>query len=289
MSSSANLLQQWKSLVSHRYDSDASSALGRIAVTIFIFLLITASLPLFITAASRASDAVSAAELLQQTRDSREVFAKNFPGFRSKVVVHLDGSVYQGTSSFRPPDELEIEIADGELPEAVRSTALSMLTHRVRSSSDTSTTVAYGEPDDHVLGRKIVLADSYRSVYRIRDRRILQVDRGLSDFRQVITVLETETTDSGRYLPRHVFVAVFENATGVVQEAWTYTNRFQKVDGEYLPLSRHVVRSEGGETSVLRIEWSDMEILEPKAEAADRQTAVHTKASASGSRPTGGD
>ncbi len=177
------------------------------------------------------------------------------------MTVHLDGTAIQGTLQFRPPGSLEIEVPGGDLPDSATRTVRSMLMHRVPSETTAVEAAAFGELDAHSLGRKILLADSYKSVYRIRDRRILQVDRRLSDFRRVLTVLETETTDSGRYLPRHVFAVVFDSDSGAVREAWTYINRFQKVGGEYLPLSRHVIRSGAGQASVLLIEWHGIEVL----------------------------
>lgn len=260
MPTTAYQLQTWRSRAQDRYCPGVFAALG-IAFAASAVLLITSILPSILAGERRSADSVSAARLLQQARENREVFSTDFPGFKSELAVRLDGTAYRGRCRFRPPGELEIEIPGGDLPDSVTRTVRSMLMHRVPSERTSAEAAAYGEPDEHSLGRKIVLADSYKSVYRIRDARILQVERRLSDFRRVLTVLETETTDSGRYLPRHVFAVVFDNGSGAVREAWTYINRFQQVDGEYLPLSRHVIRSGAGRTSTLLIEWREIELL----------------------------
>ena len=207
------------------------------------------------------ADSVSAAQLLQHARENREVFAASFVGFRSRLTARLDGTAYRGTCEFRVPDSLQIAIPDGSVPESVTRTVRSMLMHRVPSTRTSVAAAAYGELDEHPLGRQIVLADAYRSVYRIRDRRILQVDRRLSEFRRVLTVLETETADTGRYLPRHVFALVLDNDSGAMREAWTYVNRFQRIGGNYLPLSRHVVRSSEDRISSLLIECDEIEVI----------------------------
>ena len=49
---------------------------------------------------------VSAADLLQQARRNREVFTKDFQGFRSKLTVRLDGKSHHGTCLFRVPATL---------------------------------------------------------------------------------------------------------------------------------------------------------------------------------------
>ena len=260
MSKSAQRFQAWSSRAQDRYCPGVFAALG-IALVSSVILLITSILPSVFADESPVGNPVSATQLLQHSRENREVLSRDFPGFASELVVRLDGTVYRGTCRFRPPGDLEIEVPGGKVPDLVTRTVRSMLTHRVPSDRTTAQAAAYGEPDEHSLGRKIVLADSYQSVYRIRDGRILQVDRRLSDFRRVLTVLETETADSGRYLPRHVFAVVLDKDDGGIREAWTYINRFQKVAGEYLPLSRHVIRSGGGAISALLIEWHNVQLL----------------------------
>ena len=260
MSRSALSFQGWSSRAQDRYCPGVFSALG-IALASSLILLITGVLPSVFADGRPVGDPVGAAQLLQQCRENREVLSKDFPGFDSELVVRLDGTVYHGTCRFRPPGDLEIDVPDGKVPDLVTRTVRSMLMHRVPSDRTTVQAAAFGEPDEHSLGRKIVLADSYKSVYRIRERRILQVDRQLSDFRRVLTVLETETTDSGRYLPRHVFAVVLDKDTGAIREAWTYINRVQRVAGEYLPMSRHVIRSEEGAVTTLLIEWHKIQLL----------------------------
>jgi hypothetical protein len=147
---------------------------------------------------------VSAADLLQQARRNREVFTKDFQGFRSKLTVRLDGKSHHGTCLFRVPATLEVELNGGKPPSVVEAAVRNMLLHRVPSSTAVTAEARYGEPDAHSLGKKVLLNDKYQSTYRIKNRQILEVDRKLSEFRRVLTVLETRKTASGRYLPRHV-------------------------------------------------------------------------------------
>ena len=260
MSKLARRFQVWNSQAQDRYCPGVLTALG-ISLASSLILLITSILPSVFADEKPAGESVSAAQLLQQCRDNREVLSKDFPGFTSELVVRLDGTVYRGTCLFRPPGDLEIKATEGKMPDLVTRTVRSMLMHRVPSDRTSIQAATYGDPDEHSLGRKIVLADSYKSVYRIRDERILQVDRRLSDFRRVLTVLETETTDADRYLPRHVFAVVLDNDTGAIREAWTYINKFQRVAGEHLPLSRHVIRSRAGLVTALLIEWHKIQLL----------------------------
>lgn len=254
-------IQRWRTVSKSGRRKNAISALG-LALALFVMVAATGAPPPAAAAQNGQADAVSAADLLQQARKNREVFSKDFQGFRSKLTVRMDGKVHHGTCLFRVPGTLEIALNGGKAPSVVQAAVRNMLMHRVPSSTAVNTEARYGAPDAHSLGREVLLDDKYQSAYRIKDRQILEVDRKLSEFRRVLTVLETRKTASGRYLPRHVFAVVFDNDSGSVREAWTYITRFQEVGGNYLPHSRHVLRTGKGRNSTLLIEWHDIELLE---------------------------
>ena len=268
MSSNANFLQQLEHRTATPRNAGVRGAMG-IALLASAMIFAFGAL-LSVNAGNRAeTDQVSASELLQQARENREVFSEGFVGFRSRLNVRVDGILMRGTCSFRMPDRLEVGMEDGKLPEAVEATIRSMLMHRVPSDRDAvDEGVGYAAADADPLGRQMMLADSYRSAYRIRDRQILKVSRGFGDnSRLVLNVMETETTVSGRYLPRHVFAVRFDSESGAIQEAWSYLSKFQRLGGDYLPLSRQVVRAGKGDTGATLIEWEDAELLD--AESGD--------------------
>lgn len=268
MTPNASFLQQ---LEHERTTPRSLGALGAIGIALLASAMIFVfGALLSVNASNRAeTDQVTAGELLQQARENREVFSEGFVGFRSTLNVRVDGTLMRGTCTFRMPDRLEVEMDDGKLPEAVEATIRSMLMHRVPSDRDsTDEAVGYAAVDADPMGRQIMMADSYRSAYRIRDRQILKVSRGFGDnSRLVLNVMETETTVSGRYLPRHVFAVRFDQETGAIQEAWSYLSKFQLLGGDYLPLSRYVIRAGEGDTSATLIEWEDVELLD--AESSD--------------------
>lgn len=254
-------IHRWRPVSTSNCRKGAVSAFA-LAPALIVIVAATAAMPPAAAGQNGQSDAVSAAGLLQQARKNREVFTKDFHGFRSKLTVRLDGKAHHGTCLFRVPGTLEIALNGGKAPSVVEAAVRNMLMHRVPSSTTVTTEARYGEPDAHSLGRKVLLDDKYQSSYRIKDRQILQVDRTMPEFRRVLTVLETRTTASGRYLPRHVFAVVVDNDSGSIREAWTYITRFQEVGRNYLPHSRHVIRTGKGRTGTLLIEWHDIELLE---------------------------
>ncbi len=239
----------------------ATSAFG-LALALFVIVAATGAMPPAAAGQNGQSDAVSAAGLLQQARKNREVFTKDFYGFRSKLTVRMDSKAHHGTCLFRVPGTLEIALNGGKAPSVVEAAVRNMLMHRVPSSTTVTTEARYGEADAHSLGRKVLLDDKYQCTYRIKDRQILQVDRTMPGYRRVLTVLETRTAASGRYLPRHVFAVVVDNDSGAIREAWTYITRYQEIGSNYLPHSRHVIRTGKGRTGTLLIEWHDIQLLQ---------------------------
>ena len=253
-------IQRWETVLKSGCRKDAIPALG-VALALFVIVAVAGTLLPATATRNGQSDAVSAADLLQQARKNREVFTKDFHGFRSNLTVRLDGKAHHGTCLFRVPRTLEVALNGGKAPSVVEAAVRNMLMHRVPSSTTVTTEARYGEPDAHSLGRRVLLDDKYQSTYRIKDRQILQVDRTMPEFRRVLTVLETRTAASGRYLPRHVFAVVVDNDSGAIREAWTYITRFQEIGSNYLPHSRHVIRTGKGRTSTLLIEWHDIQLL----------------------------
>lgn len=228
--------------------------------------VITTLLAAFPATAESIDMEFSAESLLDRARAHRETLSPDFPGFRSRLVAFKDGTQGEGTMLFRPPITLEIEIGDADLRKAVKRTVRSLLAHRLPHSPSGKTVdrqITYAKEDQHPLGRRIFLGDKYVSSYRIRDNRILEVDRYMDDEHLVITVMKTEETVFGRHLPNQFFVALFDRDTGRIKQSSAYTDAYRRVGNNYLPESRQIVSTADGRTEILLITWKEMELLSP--------------------------
>lgn len=245
---------------------------NRIHVPLALIVAIGLISSLIVPTSGRASErkeGQSGEDLLERARENRETLSASFPGFRSKLIVRKDGRIHEGQMLFRPPITLEIQLDDRELLRSVKSTVRSLLSHRMasnRSSTRKSESITLAEPDNHPLGRRIFLGDRYGSSYRIQNDRILEVDRNMDDDRLLITVMETQETSSGNYLPTHFFVSVFDKQSGSVEQASAYADAYREIGGNYLPESRKVVSTADGKTEILLVEWDEMELLSPQEE-----------------------
>ena len=235
----------------------------RVSIAVAIGTSLTACLLLPVRGLG-GTDGIAAEVLLERARAHRETLSADFAGFRSKLMVWTDGEFHQGRMMFRPPITLEVEFGDAEVRKVVKPTVRSLLSHRMpptRSRNRKDQTISYADQDSHPLGRRIFLGDKYSSSYRIREDRILEVDRNMEDSRLLITVTETESTPKGTHLPKHFFVVTFDKESGAVQHSSAYTDAYQEVGGEFLPKSRQIVSTSKGRTQTLRIEWSEIELL----------------------------
>lgn len=205
-----------------------------------------------------------AATYLHKARDSREILANDFAGFRADLVVRLDGAEHQGTLLFGMPGRLELELGDMELRKRVKASLRSMLSHRMPSASSPDEKVAWGAQDGHPMGREVVfLEDKYDSRYRIRKNQILTVDRRMGDSRLLIHVLQTEQTHTGRYLPTRFSVMTFDLADGALKSSAVMEDSFHKLGESYVPRSRRVVSSGDGDVEILEIELRNPRLLSP--------------------------
>ncbi len=228
-------------------------------------LLIAGTLFSMLAVAASMDGTESSDELLRQARLNREVLASDFPGFKSQLRVHSDGVVHEGSMLFRPPITLELELDDADLRKEVKRTVRSLLAHRMASEPSSDETTRLGPADRHPLGRKVLLRDKYESSYRIRDNRILEVDRNMKDQTLIISVLDTQETVSGRYLPTSFFVTVFEADSGAMKSASAYTDTYKLAGKDYVPSSRRIISSANGRTRTLLVEWEDLQLLPPTA------------------------
>lgn len=209
----------------------------------------------------------AAQQALSDARQHRQLFAEGFPGFRSQLLITLDGVEHRGSLEFAPPTKLEIKLPDAELRKRVKRTVKSMLSHRMASSSSRrEETVRFGAAGPHPLGRKILLGDKYESSYRIRDNQIFEVDRNMGEKRLIITVLETVKTSQGRYLPKRFFVTVFDRESGAIEMASVYADEYREMGGSYVPVSRTMTGAKDGSTETFSIEMKEIELL-PAREA----------------------
>lgn len=211
--------------------------------------------------------------LLKSTRETSKNFPANFAGVAADVVLNDNGKVAKGTLSYEvgKSGELKIEGLDEDTKSWLNEQAMSVIAHRRGgdfAKGDGRHPVTFGEDDNSPAGRRVVLNDSMKSSYRVRNGQVVEVDRTMADSHFTITVLETTKTPDGKFLPRHFTVTYFDAKSGALKRSEAFTDEYKQVDGVWFPASRRVVRAENGKVITRVIEFHN-----PKIRFASEQAA----------------
>lgn len=211
--------------------------------------------------------------LLKSTRETSKNFPANFAGVTADIVLNDNGKVAKGTLTYEAgkSGELKIEGLDEETKGWLNDQAMSVIAHRRGgdfAKGDGRHPITFGEDDNSPAGRRVVLNDSMKSSYRVRNGQVVEVDRTMADSHFTITVLETTKTPDGKFLPRHFTVTYFDAKSGTLKRSEAFTDEYKQIDGVWFPASRRVVRAENGKVITRVIEFHN-----PKIRFASEQAA----------------
>ncbi|MFA0751277.1 MAG: hypothetical protein SLRJCFUN_001680 [Candidatus Fervidibacter sp.] len=204
---------------------------------------------------AEVNDDPAARQLLKAAHELRHVW-RNFPGFAARLTFTEDEKTLQG-EVIVTLQEVRVTLPDSGAEKKVTEMLRSLVAHRSPVPFEQSAgkyPIAFGDADDHPMGRLVRLGDPFRSAYRIKDGHIRQVIRHLGDTTMIITVLEETKTDEG-WLPKH-FTVAWWSKDGTLQRVETFTDRYVKVGNFWLPAERRVLTaSKGGLTvTILRLD-----------------------------------
>ena len=235
----------------------------RILFSLFCLALCSIS-ALAQTAETKKADP-AAWNLLKSTRDTSQNFPANFAGVTADIVFNDNGKVTKGTLSYEvgKSGELKIEGLDEETKGWLNDQAMSVIAHRRGgdfAKGDGRHPITFGEDDGSPAGRRVVLNDSMKSSYRVRNQQVVEVDRTMADSHFTITVLETTPVAGGKFLPRHFTVTYFDAKSGALKRSEAFTDEYKQVDGVWFPASRRVVRAENGKVITRTIEFQNPQI-----------------------------
>jgi Protein of unknown function (DUF3386) len=106
----------------------------------------------------------------------------------------------------------------------------------------------------------LTVGDPMQSSERVKDGRLVQVNRAMGSKRFTIDVTEFEKVPDGlRIYPAAFTVTWWDAATGKRLEKQTYTTRgFYLSDGQMFPRAEKVVTERDGKRSVLAIQYGDI-------------------------------
>jgi hypothetical protein len=185
-------------------------------------------------------------ELLKNAYESRQTLPVDFPGFDAQLVYQEAGKTATGVIRFRSDGTSAVEISG--LPEEdakwLKRQAISFVIHRGSSDfneAEGKFPLRFSPSADTDFGTLVEYDDPQKLSSRVRNNRSLELTRTDGGKRFLISVLENMECDPGKFIPTRYVVSYFEPQTRVLQMVNIFENRYQKVDGLWLPSARKVI------------------------------------------------
>lgn len=183
--------------------------------------------------------------LLKAAHDNRQVMPADFGGFEATLSYRDGDQTKTGKLIYRRQGKTDI-LVDG-LPEDdaawLQDKVMNLIGHRrggdfARGDGKNALTLAEG--DNNAFGQLIRLNDGLGSEYRVKDGKVDEVTRTLGGMKFTITVLDTMTTEAGKYLANHFLVSYRDEKTNELKKVEGYRDSYAQLDGVWLPTGRIV-------------------------------------------------
>jgi Protein of unknown function (DUF3386) len=107
-----------------------------------------------------------------------------------------------------------------------------------------------------------------KSLYRIHDGQIMQVNRVMGGSAFTIDILQNTLVDGGRYLPHAYTVSYRDEKTGALQRVQSFEEEYTRIGAFWLPSVRRVVTAADGDTTTSVLQLSDHQLASDTARAA---------------------
>lgn len=181
-----------------------------------------------------------ATKLLREAREARALW-KQFSGFTADVEVNMDGKISRGKVRVDALGKVSFEQLEQVAETWARPVLSADVGHRLDEAAET--TCYFADTDaQHPLGRAIgLIGDGMGSVYRVRDKQVMVVNRKAGKSRFSITLLESRFNKEGKYLPGSYVVHYWDADKGDLQRTDSYTNTWKRVGAFDLPVTTRVV------------------------------------------------
>jgi hypothetical protein len=207
-----------------------------------------------------------AAALMEETAKTRYTWSPEMTSVSSKFTWHNDGKSGAGTfrSMFHQKGGLTFTAeGDSEVPKDVKEHIGSLILHRTPPAPGAAhrPTPAYViVVEDEDRGPLIMtLGDPMQSTQRVKDSRMVQVNRVMGGKRFTIDVTEFEKSPDGHAYPSAFNVTWWDAPTGKKVEKQSYSSQgFNVVDGQMFPKAEKVVSDKEGKTTTLELEYSEV-------------------------------
>jgi hypothetical protein len=207
-----------------------------------------------------------AAALMEEAANTRYVWSPDVLAVSGKFTWDLDGKAGTGTfrAVLRQRDGLTVTTeGDPEVVKELKDHIGSLINHRTPPAPGAAkrpTPACVIVVEDEERGPLILtVGDAMQSTQRVKEGKLVQVNRVMGGKRFTIDVTEFERSPEGRYYPSAFTVNWWDAASGKKTEKQTYTTQgFHTIDGQMFPKTEKVASEKEGKLSNLMIQYSDV-------------------------------
>ncbi len=203
--------------------------------------------------------------LLQEASRTRYTWSPEVVAVSGTIAWEKDGKAGAGTFRWVLRQRGGLTITpegDAQVPAEVKEHVASMIGHRVPPAPGAAErpqppSVIVVEDDD--WGPLILtVGDPMQSTQRVKDGKLVQVNRVMGSRRCTIDVTEfSMAPDNQRVYPAAFTVTWWDAATGKKTEKQSYTTQgFHLVSGQMFPNAEKVISDKDGKTSTVEIRYS---------------------------------
>lgn len=207
-----------------------------------------------------------AAALLEEASKNRYTWSPDVVAVEGKFTRKEGDKTIEGTfrRAFRAAHgQLVITATDEDVKKAMRTHLSSLLNHRAPPAPGTpqrKPTPSVVVVEDEARGPLIMsLGDDLHSTHRVKDGKLVQVNRMMGGRRFTIDTTGYTKSPDGRFFPTNFTVTWWDAATGKRVEWQEYvTPGFHVLDGQLFPKAETIVTEKDGKKTTVEIQYSDI-------------------------------
>lgn len=177
----------------------------------------------------------AATKIFAEARAARAAW-NNFPGFTADLVVNQNGKAFKGKVEATDKGKVSITLDDKEMQTLAKNEIGSLVSHRMPGSTKDNPCSFADDVTDHPMGRAItIVGDGMGSSFRIKDRQMVEVNRGMKDSRFTITVLENQWNADKKYLPISYVVNTWDAKSNAIKSSMSFHHTWTRMGDYDLP------------------------------------------------------
>lgn len=207
--------------------------------------------PLVSNGAIASSTQPSARDIFQDAYDSRYTWDAKFPGYQAEVSLKYNGDLYHGLVQVNPDWSVSVKNIENEEMRQLVENQLKMETihRRPVSFANRHEQDSYQLEGTDASGAAKIreIGNQSESHYKVKDRKIIQVNRRLGDTAVTVNSLGFITPPEG-YLVSHFQSTFFNPQTGDVLAIQDVQDFHEKIGNYYLLTNRTIQTAEPGAT-----------------------------------------